>query len=190
MKTKMYYILEFRLIVWNILGAAFWQFDTSTTPTSLSACPSLSFPTNFLHARADPLLARWREDAYGKSSKLESSRKDRNLTTAKKARNWRYDQHDFSRNLINFCVVPPSLLGIYMHWCTTMVSMNPTKTLLLIRPFHGSWGRRKKNMNQCNYMVQFIVCRCEQDKKSISYSHPANILQLHQAPSEREIKEA
>ena len=40
-------------------------------------------------------------------------------------------------------------------------------------------------------MAQFIACLYEQEKNwsVIWISHPANILQLHQAPSEREIKE-
>ena len=40
-------------------------------------------------------------------------------------------------------------------------------------------------------MAQFIACLYEQEKNwsVIRIPHPTNILQLHQAPSEREIKE-
>uniref|UniRef100_A0A0A9D380 Uncharacterized protein n=1 Tax=Arundo donax TaxID=35708 RepID=A0A0A9D380_ARUDO len=57
-------------------------------------------------------------------------------------------------------------------------------------PFHGRRGRQTKNKKQWNYMEQFITCLREQGKNESVVPHPANILQLHQAPLERKIKEA
>jgi hypothetical protein len=61
--------------------------------------------------------------------------------------------------------------------------------LLLIQlPFHGRWGRQVKKRISFNYMENYKTCLYEQEK--VVLPHPDNILQLHQSPSKREIKEA